>query len=504
MGPRAEKLINTAMVEGHWVTLQNCHLARSWMGNLELIVLDFPEKKDEIHEDFRLFLTSMPAPYFPTSVLQNSVKLTTEPPRGMRANMMRTYQNYSQEILDNEHKPQIWRKLLFCFAFFHAVVQERRKFGPLGWNIRYEFNDSDLETTNTMLKLFLESQDEIPWDALLFVTGDINYGGRVTDDLDRRCLLSILKLYCSPEALKDDYKFSPSGLYYAPADGKIELYRDYIEGFPLNADPEVFGMHGNANISYESLESNKIIETILSIQPRVAGGGGGLTPDQIVLEKSKDFLEQLPELLEQANGQKELFIKNSEGLIPSFSTVLVQEMEKFNRLLICMKKTLIDIDLAINGFIVMSETLDEMYLKFTNNQVPNSWTKVGYLSLKPLSSWFRDLLLRVEFMRNWLENGNPMCYWFSAFFFPHGFMTGILQTHARRYSIAIDKLSFGFEIMQAEAAEHIEDYPDEGVGVYISGLFMDGARWDRDQQVIADQFPAKMTETMPVVWFIPK
>lgn len=57
-----------------------------------------------------------------------------------------------------------------------------------------------------------------------------------------------------------------------------------------------------------------------------------------------------------------------------------------------MKKTLKEIDLAINGFIVMSETLDEMYLKFTNNLVPNSWTKVGYLSLKPLSSWFKDLL----------------------------------------------------------------------------------------------------------------
>lgn len=101
-------------------------------------------------------------------------------------------------------------------------------------------------------------------------------------------------------------------------------------------------------------------------------------------------------------------------------------MEKFNRLLTVMKKSLIEIDLAINGFIVMSEVLDEMYLKFTNNQVPGNWAKVGYLSLKPLSSWYDDLLIRVDFMRNWLMKGNPMCYWFSAFFFPHGFMTGIL------------------------------------------------------------------------------
>lgn len=83
-------------------------------------------------------------------------------------------------------------------------------------------------------------------------------------------------------------------------------------------------------------------------------------------------------------------------------------------------------------------------------------------------------------------------------------MTGILQTHARKYTIAIDKLSFGFEIMQAETAESIEDYPEDGVGVYISGLYVDGSRWDREQHCIVDQLPAKMTETMPVVWFIPK
>jgi len=92
-----------------------------------------------------------------------------------------------------------------------------------------------------------------------------------------------------------------------------------------------------------------------------------LTPDQIVLEKAKDFLDNLPELLDMREGQKELFIKNAEGLIPSLSTVLSQEIEKFNRLLTAMKRSLIDIDLAINGFIVMSEVLDGMYLKFTNN-----------------------------------------------------------------------------------------------------------------------------------------
>lgn len=130
---------------------------------------------------------------------------------------------------------------------------------------------------------------------------------------------------------------------------------------------------------------------MLSIQPRLAAGGGGLTPDEIVLAKAKGFLDELPELLDQKEGLKELFIANSQGLIPSLSTVLLQEMEKFNNLLKVMRISLIEIDQAIKGFIVMSETLDSMYLKILDNAVPGNWSAVAYPSLKPLSSWFTDL-----------------------------------------------------------------------------------------------------------------
>lgn len=112
-----------------------------------------------------------------------------------------------------------------------------------------------------------------------FVTGHINYGGRVTDDNDRRCLIDILFKYCCNDSLKDTYKFSESGIYFAPIDGKIEDYRNYIDSLPLNDNPEIFGLHENANINYENQESSRVIETILSIQPRLTSGGGGLTPD---------------------------------------------------------------------------------------------------------------------------------------------------------------------------------------------------------------------------------
>ncbi len=269
-GPAAKRMIQAAQAKGDWVLLQNCHLAKSWMKELESLVDGFKETKDP-HDSFRLFLTSMPADYFPATVLQNGVKLTTEPPRGIKANLRRSYQELSQMRFDScGKKVPAWRKLLFGLCFFHSVMQERRKFGPLGFNIRYEFNDSDLETSITMLKMFLEEQEEIPWEALNFVVGHINYGGRVTDDWDRRCLLCILKTFCTPEILGKDYRFSSSGTYFAPNLGTLDEYRKFVDGLPPNDAPEVFGMHENADITYHFNESATLLATILKVQPRSA------------------------------------------------------------------------------------------------------------------------------------------------------------------------------------------------------------------------------------------
>jgi dynein heavy chain len=124
--------------------------------------------------------------------------------------------------------------------------------------------------------------------------------------------------------------------------------------------------------------------------------------------------------------KKDLFKENKFGLIPSLSTVLLQEMSRFNLLLSVMLSSLKNLQKAIQGIIVMDQELDKMYVSMQNNQVPTNWDKVAYPSLKPLASWYRDLLERVAVLEDWLMNGNPNCFWMSGFFFPQGFMTGVL------------------------------------------------------------------------------
>ena len=154
------------------------------------------------------------------------------------------------------------------------MTQERRKFGPLGWNIRYEFNDSDLQTSIEVLRNFLvdaakTTDNIVPWDSLTYVTGDINYGGRVTDDWDRRCLMKILSNFYTPKILDDSYTFSSSGIYKAPSrNASYEDCISYLTTLPLKDDPEIFGMHENANVASQMQQTSEMLTVILSMQPK--------------------------------------------------------------------------------------------------------------------------------------------------------------------------------------------------------------------------------------------
>ena len=178
-GPIAETMMEAARRSGDWVCLQNCHLAVSWLPRLEQI-LEQTAGTDE-HRDYRLWLTSMPSAAFPVSVLQSGVKLTQEPPRGLKANLTRTFADVPEEEFEGCAKPREFKKLLFALAFYHALILERRKFGALGWNIPYEWMNSDLKTGIMQLKMYLEEQPGVPYVTLNSVVGDITYGGRATD-----------------------------------------------------------------------------------------------------------------------------------------------------------------------------------------------------------------------------------------------------------------------------------------------------------------------------------
>ncbi|KAA8595375.1 hypothetical protein FQN60_012510 [Etheostoma spectabile] len=519
-GPIAEKMICAALKSGKWVFLQNCHLAVSWMLAMEELIKTFTDPETSIDENFRLFLSSMPTKVFPVTVLQNSVKVTNEPPKGLRANIRRAFTEISSNFFEDHILGREWRKMVFGMCFFHAIIQERKKFGPLGWNIRYEFNDSDRECALLNLNLYCR-EGTIPWDALIYITGEITYGGRVTDAWDQRCLRTVLQGFFSPKTLEPAYTFSSSGIYYAPEADELEQYKKYIESLPLIDDPEVFGMHENANLAFQRQETMTLISTILDVNPRSSACHGAKSNDAIVCELAEAILAKLPERLDMDEALESLFIQDKNGRLNSLTTVLGQETDRFNNLLRVLRTSLVTLQKAVAGLVVMSEEMDRIYTSFMNNQVPTHWANSAYPSLKPLASWVRDLALRTSFIQAWITLGPPKSFWISGFFFPQGFLTGVLQNHARHYSLPIDELNFRFNILplyrdQVAVCKALlslpnntkldmdHDLPEPKDGVLVHGLFMDSSRWDDDNMVIEDALPRVMNAMLPVVHFEPQ
>lgn len=88
-----------------------------------------------------------------------------------------------------------FKSILFSLCYFHAVVSERRKFGPQGWNRIYPINNGDLTISVNVLYNYLEANTRVPWEDLRYLFGEIMYGGHITDDWDRRLCKTYLEEY---------------------------------------------------------------------------------------------------------------------------------------------------------------------------------------------------------------------------------------------------------------------------------------------------------------------
>jgi dynein heavy chain len=501
-GPIAQAMIEKARVDGGWVALQNCHLAESWMGTLETVCEGLTA--DTVHKDFRLWLTSYPSKAFPVSVLQNSSKMTNEPPDGIRMNMLQSYMNDPVsdpeffnyfENMNEPAKHKNFQKMLFGLTFFHAIVQERRSFGPLGWNIMYGFNESDFRISVEQLKIFFEEYDDVPYDALQYLTGQCNYGGRVTDDWDRRTLVAILMNAYGTGVVEDiKFKFSRNAAFHVPAPEGYQAVIDFVKELPGTSPPEIFGMHDNVDISKEQQQTKTLFDSVLITETKAGGSGdGGVDIGGV----SADILSKITEPYDLIDCLRKYPTDYNE----SMNTVLVQEMGRFNRLIVVIRRTLINLGKALKGLVVMNADLDNVAVNLGIGRVPDIWMKSSYPSLKPLGSYVNDLVRRLKFLSTWYDEGKPPNFWLSGFYFTQAFLTGALQNYARKYTVPIDALAFDFEALKVKDETELTTAPDDGV--YIYGLFLDGARWDKDRHVISESRPKVLNDIMAPMHFKP-
>jgi dynein heavy chain len=177
--------------------------------------------------------------------------------------------------------------------------------------------------------------------------------------------------------------------YYVPKDGTLQSYREFVNMLPNTDHPEAFGQHPNGDIASQIKETRLLFDTLLSLQPQVGGGSGGgssskaskeaaakKTPEEEVLELAGKVLESLPKPIDY-EGTVKIFAEDNSPL----KIVLLQEIERYNILLEDIGQSLVSLQKGIQGLVVMSSDLEEIYKCIYEGRVPNSWQKVGLMLL---------------------------------------------------------------------------------------------------------------------------
>ncbi|KAL1516507.1 hypothetical protein ABEB36_000416 [Hypothenemus hampei] len=324
----ARKMLSQAMQEGFWALLQNCHLSLDYMNEILLQFLDLEKGIDSVHPDFRLWITTDVHPKFPISLLQICIKFTNEAPSGIRAGLLRTYTSMNQDMLDYSDAWQ-YIPLVYAISFLHTVVQERRKFGPLGWNIPYEFNSADWLSSCLFLQNHLDDIDPkrgISWQTLRYMLGEVHYGGRVTDDFDKKLLNTFCLVWFNDNVLKDDFIFYKG--YKIVRFKNVTDYIAHIDGFPTTDPPQAYGLHSNADITYQTNTTIEMFNTMLAIQPKESGSVGGESRETIVFRQAGSMLEKLPKNYDPFEVKERLKAMN---LLNPLHIFLRQEIDRMQK-----------------------------------------------------------------------------------------------------------------------------------------------------------------------------
>jgi len=536
---RSEALIEKATKAGTWVVLQNCHLLPEWLPRLEQIFQKTAD--DHAHPHFRLWLTTKPSKEFPLNLMQRCLKLAPEPPVSFRDTLKRAY--HMDPISDagffHTVKARILKQLTYGLCFFHAVVRERAKMGSVGWNQTYTFHDSDLSISATQLRQQFEKLDRggvINLKLLRYIIGECNYGGKITDPIDQRCLRNILSTYICKDISSPGYSLAggmteDSTFKVPPEMEEGEGYQEYIQNLPIDLSPEVLGMHPNTEISRGVSEKNQLLEGL----HRAINGHSGDNIQRLGSNDTKKLETFIENTLEEIRSPDAWFdMQNVRELFPvagghMYNAALHQECERYTTLLTTLISTLTELRHAIRGEILMTDNLEKMAEEIKADKVPEVWKTVSYLTERTLTSYVKDLLNRLDFIRDWATYGPPRIWWLPGVFSPSSLITAALLSYARQQEVSVDDVSFEFDF-ESQPAEHFsrpqtassasapptarEDMeikirsarsprrPAEGL--CIKGVHIEGARWDSKAKLLLECEGQQLCSEGPIVWLKPK
>lgn len=289
-------------------------------------------------------MTSEPTFTFPLNLIQNSVKMTFEKPKGLKASLLNSYQTgpLNTSFYDSCPKQdKLFKQMLYSLTFFDVVVNERKNYEHIGWNVAYEFNESDFTQSIRQLQTFLCDGKPTPFTTLQYIISECFYGGRIVDDYDKRLLKSILSdVFNDGILIGPPYKFTSIDAYALPLRFEHRLILKFIqETISEKSTCDVYGLHQNSDFIHKLNTSNALLSTMKIAMTRSTKT---IFDEAEFLERLQELLHKLPEPVDMANGY-------GFSYASSLNVVLITEMKMFNQLLKMIRYTCTQLQQALQG-----------------------------------------------------------------------------------------------------------------------------------------------------------
>jgi dynein heavy chain len=394
------------------------------------------------------------------------------------------------------------KSILFGLCHFHAIMLERKQYGPMGYNMMYPFSIGDLRDSSVVLSNYMENSGggKIPWADLKYIFGEIMYGGHIVNDFDRKMCNTYLDFYMKDELLDETemypYNDEEKALsFMSPAATTYDKYVEHMDTSITSDTPIAFGLHPNAEIDFRTTMSNRILATILDLQDRTAGGGeGGMSPDEVASAVLQDIMDRFAE----KKFDTEDLIRGLEEQGP-YQNVFIQEMDVMNILLTEIVRSLRELTLGFAGELTMSDAMDNLKTCLYLDRVPPTWAKRAWPSLRGLATWLNNFMQRLVQLEEWQNNPAeiPKVTWISGLYNPQSFLTAICQVTAQKNQWELDKLQTWTDVTKKMQVDEVEAALREGA--YIIGMSLQGARWDTTAGMLDRSKPKEMFCAMPVM-----
>ncbi|GMH35100.1 hypothetical protein BSKO_02968 [Bryopsis sp. KO-2023] len=485
----AMQLLYKCAETGDWLCLKNLHLVVSWLPTLEKEVHSVNK-----HKDFRLFFTSEPHPKFPSGLSESCLKITFEAPPGVKRNLQRSYEGWTQEFIGSD--VPVRAQLLFLLAWFHAILQERRNYIPQGWHKFYEFSFADLRSGADVIMLGTKNGKTPQWSYLHGLLENAIYGGRVDNISDVKILRTYLHDFFSTETLglSGKSKAILGSKIMVPTNCSRHTYLQLIQGLSDIDNPALFGLPANIERAAQENQSQAVITQLNQMTISQASNAAFnrakwqklLSP---IIRLWESLLASHPHLnpSRQASNINRINRGKSTNSNP-LDLFLMLEWECGKTITSSIHSTLASISRVLKGSESLSPNVQEEGLSLIQHQVPTPWEKIWDGPEDPLC-YCQAVISRYYAIEKWVAkssassgdagwmesgSGKQWTLNLARWFHPDTFLNALRQYTARHVQVPIDGLKmvtcWGDSARQLRA--------EAPIWVQVEGLQIQGAIFD--------------------------